>query len=89
MLLDVLATIAGVEINVSYRRDFAAAALEPSLLAARTAIHDLTIPIGRAGGGSNPVASKMLSQGNEEPSARDRRRGGTGAFVEPSAALRL
>jgi len=68
VLLDVLVTVAGVEANVSYARDFAGAAA--SLLSARLLVDDLTIPVGRAAGGSNPVASKILSQGNETPSTQ-------------------
>lgn len=68
VLLDVLVTVAGVEANVSYRRDFAAGAA--SMLSTRLLVDDLTIPVGRAAGGSNPVASKILSQGNEEPTTQ-------------------
>ena len=72
-LIDLVASVQSVALHGVYRRNMAEPAADGvELVGGRLLLDRLAVPLGRASGG-NPVAAKLLSQGQEQGQTGDRK----------------
>jgi hypothetical protein len=72
-LINAAASVESVALHGTYERDFGVNAGAVTRAGGRLQVRGLTIPLGKAAGGENPVASKLLSQSGETQQAGDTR----------------
>ncbi|MGI9658412.1 MAG: DUF6603 domain-containing protein, partial [Gaiellaceae bacterium] len=69
-LVDLVASVKGLRIGAAYDHSFVGGN-DLRVGAGQVTLQEFSVPIGRAAGGGNPVASKILSQGNESSQSGD------------------